>query len=149
MKTSETEHNSISRADFLGAGAAAFVSISVIGCIMGCANKSEDSSSSGGAKNFSGTLTLTTDQKTTLDAQNYLNLDGLIVLSDAGTYRAFGRRCPHEAGQITAQSGTSLQCQNHTDQFYNKLGQGNGARTTASLTSYTVSTSPGPLTITG
>lgn len=149
MKPTTPETKFISRGDFLSASAAALVSISVIGCVMGCANKSEESSSSSGAKNFSGTLTLTTDQKATLDAQNFLNLDGLIVLNDGGTYRAFGRRCPHEAGQITAQSGTSLQCQNHTDQFYNKLGQGNGARTTASLTSYTVSTSPAPLTITG
>jgi len=139
--------NHKTRAEFLRSAAVGVTSISLISCLMACA-KNEDANAVDG-KNFSGSLTLTTDQKNTLDSQKFLNLDSLIVTLDGATYRAFGRRCPHESGDIVAQSGTSMQCQRHTDQFYNATGVGNGARTSASLVSYTVTNNAGVLTITG
>jgi nitrite reductase/ring-hydroxylating ferredoxin subunit len=135
------------RAEFLKTAALGVTSVSIISCLMACA-KNEDANAVDG-KNFSGSLTLTTDQKNTLDSQKFLNLDGLMVTLDGATYRAFGRRCPHESGEIVAQSGTSMQCQRHTEQFYNATGVGNGARTSASLVSYTVANNAGVLTITG
>lgn len=113
---------------------------------MGCMTKNDPDAAAG--KGFTGPLTLSAGEKATLDAQGFLNLDGVIIVKDGAAYRAFTRICPHEAGDIFAQSATSLQCQRHTDQFYNKFGQGNGARTAATLTTYTVTDNAGTLTIT-
>lgn len=146
-KTEASNDTFLTRGEFIGAGAAALLAFSSVGCLMGCATKKDEE---GSGKNFSGTLTLSAAQKTTLDSQGFLNLDeGLIVVKDGTIYHAFGRRCPHEGGTVTGQSATSLQCQTHSDQVYNKLGQGNGARTSASLVSYTVTDNSGTLTITG
>lgn len=136
----------ISRGDFLGKGAAALVAASWAGCLVGCMTKNDPDAAAG--KGFTGPLTLTAGEKATLDAQGFLNLSGVIIVKDGAAYRAFTRTCPHESGDIFAQSATSLQCQRHTDQFYNKFGQGNGARTTATLTTYTVTDNAGTLTIT-
>lgn len=103
---------------------------------------------SAAGKSFTGPKTLTAGEKATLDAQGFLNLDGVIVVKDGAAYRAFTRICPHESGDVFAQSATSLQCQRHNDQFYNKFGQGNGSRTSATLTAYTVTDNAGTLTIT-
>ncbi|AFM13286.1 hypothetical protein [Turneriella parva] len=135
------------RAEFLRKATIGVTSVSLVYCLLACAKSDEANGAEG--KNFSGSLTLTTDQKNTLDSQKFLNLDGLIVTLDGTTYRAFGRRCPHESGEIVAQSGTSMQCQRHTEQLYGATGVGNGARTSASLVSYTVTNNAGVLTITG
>lgn len=148
MAVQSIEETQLSRGQFIGAGAAALLAFSSVGCLLGCANKKD--AESGNGKNFSGTLTLSAAQKTTLDSQGFLNLDeGLIVVKDGVIYHAYGRRCPHEGGTVTGQSATALQCQTHTDQSYNKLGQGNGARTSASLVSYTVTDNSGTITISG
>lgn len=136
----------ISRGDFLGKGAAALVAASWAGCLMGCMTKNDPDAAAG--KGFTGPKTLTAGEKTTLDAQGYLNLDGVIIVKDGAAYRAFTRICPHEAGDVFALSATSLQCQRHTDQFYTAFGQSNGPRTSASLTTYTVTNNAGTLTIT-
>lgn len=136
----------ISRGEFLGKSAAALTAMGWAGCLMGCMTKNDPDSSTG--KGFTGPRTLTAGEKTTLDAQGFLNLDGVIVVKDGAVYRAFTRICPHEAGDVLAQSATSLQCQRHTDQFYNKFGQGNGSRTSATLTTYAVTDNAGTLTIT-
>lgn len=139
--------DTISRGEFLSSGGKALLAFSAVGCLMYCANKTDDKQSTG--SNFSGSKTLTTAEKSTLDSQGFLNLDGMIVVKDGTTYRAYGRSCPHEGGDIVAGSATSLQCQRHTEQVYNQLGAGNGAKTTASLTKYTVTNSSGTITITG
>lgn len=95
-----------------------------------------------------GPVTLTAAEKVSLDANGFLNITGIILIKDGTAYRAFSRTCPHEAGEVQALSATSLQCQRHTDQFYNKTGQGNGSRTSGSLSQYTVAESGGTLTIT-
>lgn len=91
--------------------------------------------------------TLSAAEKAELDSNGYLNLDGIIVIKDGTTYRAFSRTCPHQGGTVLALSATSLQCQRHNDQFYNQLGAGNGVRTSASLTQYTMTDNAGTLTI--
>jgi nitrite reductase/ring-hydroxylating ferredoxin subunit len=140
--------NEINRGEFIRRAAGGLVGASALGCLFACAATSDDTSS-GDGKNFSGSLTLTTDQKNTLDSAKFLNVDGLIVVLDGATYRAFGRKCPHESGDVQAQSGPKMQCQRHTEQFYTAAGAGNGARTTATLTTYTVTNNAGVLTITG
>ena len=136
----------ISRGEFIGKSAAALVAAGAAACFLGCMTKNDLDSAVG--KKFTGPLTLTASEKVTLDAQGFLNLDGLIVVKDGGAYRAFTRICPHESGDVFAQSATSLQCTRHNDQFYNKFGQGNGSRTSATLTTYTVTDNAGTLTIT-
>ncbi len=136
----------ISRGEFIGKVGLALLASSGAGCLMGCMTKNDPDAAAG--KGFTGPKTLTAGEKTTLDAQGYLNLDGVIIVKDGAAYRAFTRICPHESGDVFAQSATSLQCQRHTDQFYNKFGQGNGSRTSATLTTYTVTDNAGTLTIT-
>ncbi len=140
------EKGKISRGDFIRKGGLALVTVSGVGCLLGCMTKNDSDSAAG--KGFTGPRTLSAAEKSTLDTQGFLNLEGVIVVKDGAAYRAFTRICPHEAGDVFAQSATSLQCQRHTDQFYNKFGQGNGARTTATLTTYTVTDNAGTLTIT-
>lgn len=133
----------ISRGDFLRHTAGLVLTTSAVGCFWGCMNKKDEDS----AQQAALPVTLTPEQKSTLDANGFLNLAGIIVIKDGSTYRAFSRTCPHESGTVTAQSATSLQCQRHTEQFYNNLGQGNGARTSASLRQFTVTDNAGTLTI--
>lgn len=133
----------ISRRDFLRGTAQMAFFAGAAGCLWGCMNKKDDDP----AQQASLPVTLTAEQKASLDTNGFLNLNGIIVIKDGSTYRAFSRTCPHESGTVTAQSATSLQCQRHTDQFYNNLGQGNGARTSASLQQYTVTNNSGTLTI--
>lgn len=139
--------SSISRTEFLSKGAAALAAFSALGCLVACASKTDGAATTG--TNATGTTTLTADQKTTLDSQGFLNLTGLIVIKVGSDYKAYGRTCPHESGEVTALSATSLQCQKHTDQSYNSSGVGNGARTTATLKTYTVTVSSGTVSIAG
>jgi len=137
----------LSRHEFIGRGAAAFAAFSALGCLVACATKTDPAATTG--TNASGTTTLTAEQKATLDSQGYLNLTGLIVLKVGSEYKAYGRTCPHESGEVTATSATTMQCQKHTEQSYNTSGVGNGARTSASLKVYTVTNSSGSISITG
>lgn len=117
--------------------------------LANCA-KTDDESPADFGTNFSGTYQLTADEQSRYDTNQFLNINnGITMIKDGATHRAFGRRCPHEGGLITAISATSAQCGKHNDQFYDKTGLGNGARTTASLTALTVNTATNPYTITG
>lgn len=148
LNAEEASESSLTRGAFLRRAVGVAASASAVGCLLACTASNNESANSDG-KNFSGSLTLTTDQKNTLDSAKFLNLDGLVVVLDGATYRAFGRKCPHESGDVQGQSGPKMQCQRHTEQFYTATGAGNGARTSASLTTYTVTNNSGVLTITG
>jgi len=135
----------ITRRDFLHQGAGALLSLTAIGCMASCMTKL-DPDDAKLAEPFK-PVTLSAAQKSTLDTNGFLNITGAIVIKDGAAYRAYSRTCPHESGDVVAQSATSFQCQRHTDQFYNNVGQGNGARTSASLAQYTVTDNAGTLTV--
>ncbi|MCS6983862.1 MAG: Rieske 2Fe-2S domain-containing protein [Leptospiraceae bacterium] len=120
------------RRDFLRQAAGATLTLFVPVSFFSCASDEEE------GENLSGNLTLTPEQKAELDEQGFINLNGVIVLRVGNEYRAFGRRCPHQGGEVKAISSTQMQCQRHKDQYYNDQGQGNGARTTQSLVRYEV-----------
>lgn len=120
------------RKEFLLKTGELLISMTILPCLFSCAQEDE-----GDGKNLTGNITLSAEQKAILDSQGFLNLDGVMVLRVGTEYRAFGRRCPHQGGTVTAINATTLQCQKHTDQYYNTQGQGNGARTSASLVIYT------------
>lgn len=139
MEKQQLPEKYLSRRDFLQqvAGAALLFSTA---CLF-CSNRRDT------AEEASLPVTLSPEQKAQLDSTGFLNITGIIVIKDGASYRAFSRTCPHEGGTVTALSPTSLQCQRHTDQYYNNHGQGNGARTSASLRQYTVTDNGGTLTI--
>lgn len=116
-----------------------------IGCLAHCMTKQDPETTT--ATKPASPVTLTAAEKASLDANGFLNISSIVLVKDGGTYRAFSRSCPHEGGEVTALTAASLQCQRHTEQFYNKLGQGNGARTSGSLAQYTVTENGGVLTI--
>jgi len=148
LQLKQREHR-ISRAEFLQK-TAALAAIGVLPCLFGCMTKMDsDATSKGGGSTLPPEgRTLTTGEKTTLDAQGYLNIDGIVIIKDGTIYRAFSRTCPHQQATVTANSATDIQCTNHTDQHYDKFGAGNGSRTSASLTQYTVTETAGTLKIT-
>ncbi|MCB1146379.1 MAG: hypothetical protein KDK38_06220 [Leptospiraceae bacterium] len=135
----------VSRTQFLYTGCQIALAVSLGMASFSCANESTPD-----GVQFSGTLTLSAAQKSSLDSNLFLNLEqGVIVIKDGSVYRAFSRLCPHESGQITARSWLSLECERHLGQVFNQNGAGNGFRTSVALKSYTVTDNAGTLTISG
>lgn len=135
----------LSRGEFLSQAATSVMLVGSLGCFGACMTKQDPDSPT--TARASVPVTLTAAEKVNLDSNGFLNISGIVVIKDGTTYRAYSRICPHESGDVVGQSATSLQCQRHTEQFYNNFGQGNGARTSAALSQYTVTDNAGTLTI--
>jgi cytochrome b6-f complex iron-sulfur subunit len=137
----EGSETTVSRGEFirsLGMSSAALMAFYCMGTLTACSSKKDDPApaviipgpgmgasngvtgnamTNAGAINF--TIDLTNANFTNLKtAGNFVNVGEVIVFNVAGSYRALGRICTHQAGNLSyTASGNDLVCDTHAARF--------------------------------
>lgn len=165
-----TDESTLSRGEFirsLGMSSAALMAFYCMGTLSSCKGSSSDptpavitpgtgsgvagnASTSAGAINF--TLDLTNTNFTNLKtAGNFVNVGDIIVFNASGTYKALGRICTHQGGNLAySPSSNDLICDLHSS-HYNTDGspksQPIGGGTITAVKAYTTTLSGTSLTV--
>ena len=146
QQESETAHVSqtqvsqtqVSRGEFirsLGMSSAALMAFYCMGTLSSCKGSNSDpapavitpggtgSGVTGNASGSTGAIDFTIDLTNTnfsklKTAGNYVNVGDVIVFNAAGAYKALGRICTHQAGNLTYQTASNdLICDTHASRF--------------------------------